>query len=155
MAEQKAFHGTTLAPAERFGLWNPAVDTYCNSRQKLLSFLPQMGVSEPLIQASLLGEAVEHGPAAVFVADENGRYVAVNQAACALVGYSREELLSMRVTDIADVDDGKWTEMRETGKVSGTALLACRNGSTVSFDYVAGATIVAGMPVYVSVGIAR
>ena len=76
------------------------------------------GVSEPLIQASLLGEAVEHGPAAVFVADENGRYVAVNQAACALVGYSREELLSMRVADVAD-DAGKWEEMRQTGHVTG------------------------------------
>jgi PAS domain S-box-containing protein len=128
--------------------------TYCTTWQKLLRFPQQMGVSEPLIQASLLGEAVEHGPAAVFVADENGRYVAVNQAACALVGYSREELLSMRVADIADDEADKWTEMRRTGKVSGTALLACKNGSIVSFDYLAGATIVAGMPVYVSVGTA-
>jgi PAS domain S-box-containing protein len=113
-----------------------------------------MGVSEPLIQASLLGEAVEHGPAAVFVADENGRYVAVNQAACTLVGYSREELLSMRVADIAEDEDDKWAEMRRTGQVSGTALLACKDGSIVSFNYVAGATIVAGMPVFVSVGTA-
>jgi hypothetical protein len=27
------------------------------------------GVAEPLIQASLLGEAIEHGPVAVFVAE--------------------------------------------------------------------------------------
>ena len=38
-----------------------------------------MGVSEPLIQTSLLGEAIENGPVAVLVADEHGRYVAVNQ----------------------------------------------------------------------------
>ena len=113
-----------------------------------------MGVSEPLIQASLLGEAVEHGPAAVFVADEDGRYVAVNQAACTLVGYAREELLSMQVSDIVGDGTGKWDEMRQTGHVSGTASLTCKDGSQVDFSYVAGATVVAGMPVYVSVGAA-
>ena len=111
-----------------------------------------MGVSEPLIQASLLGEAVEHGPAAVFVADEEGRYVAVNQAGCTLVGYTREELLSLGVADLTD-DTSKWDEMRESGRVSGTSTLTCKDGSLVEFSFVAGATIVAGMPVYVAVGI--
>ena len=112
-----------------------------------------MGVSEPLIQASLLGEAVEHGPAAVFVADEDGRYVAVNQAACALVGYAREELLAMQVSDIVLTGADKWTEMLQTRHVSGTATLVCKDGSQIDFSYVAGATVVAGMPVYVSVGV--
>ena len=118
-----------------------------------MKFLEQMGVSEPLIQASLLGEAVEHGPAAVFVADEDGRYVAVNQAACTLVGYSREELLSMRVSNLAEGME-KWDEMQRTGSASGTAELTRKDGTRVQFTYVAGATTVAGMPVYVSVGTA-
>lgn len=115
-----------------------------------------MGVSEPLIQASLLGEAVEHGPAAVFVADEHGRYVAVNQAACKLVGYAREELLKLRVVDIVHPEDDRdpWNEMVAQGALRGTATLRCKDGSTVEFRYVAGATRVAGMPVYVSVGAA-
>jgi PAS domain S-box-containing protein len=112
-----------------------------------------MGVSEPLIQTSLLGEAVEHGPAAVFVADEEGRYVAVNQAACTLVGYTREELLAMRITDLSK-STRKWDEMRATGDVSGTTELIRKDGSLAPFNYVAGATTVAGMPVYVSVGTA-
>ena len=113
----------------------------------------QMGVSEPLIQASLLGEAVEHGPAAVFVADEDGRYVAVNRAACTLVGYSREELLSMRVSNLAEGME-RWDEMQRTGSASGTTQLTRKDGTHVQFTYVAGATTVAGMPVYVSVGTA-
>ena len=37
----------------------------------------------------------------VFVADENQRYVAVSRAACELLGYTREELLALRVGDVA------------------------------------------------------
>ena len=110
-----------------------------------------MSVSNPLIQATLLGEAVENGPVAVFVADENRRYVAVNQAACALVGYSREELLEKHVDDIA-TDVGKWESMQREGTIAGVAELTRKDGSKVEFHYVAGATVVAGMPVYVSVG---
>lgn len=112
-----------------------------------------MSVANPLIQATLLGEAVENGPVAVFVADENRRYVAVNQAACALVGYDREELLKKHVDDIA-VDTGGWEEMRDRGTVAGTARLTRKDGSSVDFAYVAGSTVVAGMPVFVSVGAA-
>jgi PAS domain S-box-containing protein len=112
-----------------------------------------MGVSEPLIQASILGEAVDHGPTAVFVADEEGRYVAVNLAACALLGYTREELLELRVSDIADAQ-GKWEQMRRDGTLSGVSTLKRKDGSTVDFTFVAGATSVAGMLVYVSLGTA-
>jgi PAS domain S-box-containing protein len=126
----------------------------CGSFGKLLYLRRAMGVSEPLIQASLLGEAVEHGPAAVFVADEHGRYVAVNQAACKLVGYTREELLGLGVTDIVPPEEaaGPWGEMVSDGTRRGTATLRCKDGSTIEFRYIAGATTVAGMPVYVSVG---
>jgi PAS domain S-box-containing protein len=116
-----------------------------------------MGVSEPLIQTSLLGEAVENGPAAIFVADEEGRYVAVNPAACILLGYSREELLAMQVSDVAPNGEAEdaWSAMRTSGGTSiGTAMLTRRDGTTVDFTYVAGATIVAGMSVYVAVGAA-
>jgi PAS domain S-box-containing protein len=114
-----------------------------------------MSVTQSLIQASLLGEAVEHGPAAVFVADENGCYVAVNQAACALVGYDREDLLGMCVFDLLATggEVGRWrAKLGQGGAVSGTATLRRKDASTVDYSYVAGATTVAGMPVYVSVG---
>jgi PAS domain S-box-containing protein len=116
-----------------------------------------MGVSEPLIQTSLLGEAIENGPVVVLVADEYGRYVAVNQAACVLLGYSREELLTMRATDVARYDEAPvdWAEMELRGTLSGVAQVTRKDGSIVDFAYVAGATVIAGMPVYVSVGTAR
>jgi PAS domain S-box-containing protein len=115
-----------------------------------------MGVSEPLIQTSLLGEAIENGPAAVFVADEHGKYVAVNQAACAMLGYTRDELLGLRVADVAQYAEAgqEWSEMRREGTRAGTSRLTRKDGTIVEFNYSAGATIVAGMPVFVSVGVA-
>ena len=112
------------------------------------------GVSEPLIQASLLGEAIEHAPVAVFVADEDGRYVAVNQAACVLLGYSREELLALRVSEVARYEEAgeEWSEMLRTGARTGTSQLTRKDGSLVEFSYAAGVTKVAGMPLFISVG---
>jgi PAS domain-containing protein len=52
-------------------------------------------------QLALLGEAAEclEG-VAVFVWDDDRTYVAANEAACRLVGRSREELLAMHVGDM-------------------------------------------------------
>ena len=49
--------------------------------------------SEPLLQITLLGEAVEHAPVGVFVFDDRGEYVAVNRFGCELLGYQREAVL--------------------------------------------------------------
>jgi PAS domain S-box-containing protein len=115
-----------------------------------------MGVSEPLIQAPLLGEAIENGPAAVFVADEDGSYVAVNKAACVLLGYSREELLQLGATDVARYPEAgeEWAGMQKSGMRVGTAELTRKDGSTLTFSYIAGVTMMAGLQVYVSVGAA-
>ncbi|MCX6690652.1 MAG: PAS domain-containing sensor histidine kinase [Methanoregula sp.] len=44
---------------------------------------------------------VDNSPGGFFVADGAGQYLDVNRAACNLLGYSREELLSMNVLDLA------------------------------------------------------
>ena|SRR5436309_15140342 len=112
-----------------------------------------MGVSEPLIQTSLLGEAIEHAPVAVFVADEQGQFVAVNQAACVLLGYDRGELLQLSVTDVAPegalAERGYSSERRMGVR---TSTLTRKDSTTVRFTYATGATTVAGMPVSVCVG---
>lgn len=110
-----------------------------------------MNVADTLIQTALLGEAVDNGPAPIFVADETRRYVAVNRAACDLLGYTREELLALRVDDVAP-NIPRWEEMRSNGSLAGTADLKRKDGTMVPFSYIAGETVVAGMPVYVSVG---
>lgn len=113
-----------------------------------------MGVSEPLIQTSLLGEAIENGPVAVLVADEHGCYVAANLAACNLLGYTRKELLMKRATDVARYEEApaEWAELELQGSHTGVSTLTGKDGSTVEFAYVAGPAVVAGMPVFVSFG---
>lgn len=42
---------------------------------------------------------------AIFITDQQAHFVAVNQAACKLTGYSREELLQMRIPDLHEEAD--------------------------------------------------
>jgi len=43
---------------------------------------------------------VDNAPDGIFITDEEGNYLEVNEAACWITGYSREELLSMSIPDI-------------------------------------------------------
>jgi PAS domain S-box-containing protein len=111
-----------------------------------------MSVAEPLIQATLIGEAVDNGPLAIFVADENGRYVAVSSFACDLLGYTRSELLELTVHDIAPGEPvaASFEELDRNGLLSGTSVLRHKDGSDVTIEWHASRTTVAGMEFFVS-----
>jgi PAS domain S-box-containing protein len=116
-----------------------------------------MSAAEVLIQTALLGEALDTGPALVFVADEDMRYIAVNESACRELGYARDELLRLRVTEVAQESEAgsQYDEMLARGFRHGTAILTRKDGTTVEFAYRATQTTVAGLPLFVSVGFAR
>ena len=116
-----------------------------------------MGVAETIIQTSLLGEAVDMGPALVFVADEEMRYIAVNQHACTVLGYSRDELLQLRVSDVVRTSDAptEYDKMLARGSRTGTALLTRKDGTTVEFDYQASTARVARLELFVAVGFVK
>jgi PAS domain S-box-containing protein len=106
-----------------------------------------MNVSQPLVQASLVGEAIDQGPVLVFVADEDLNHVAVNQFACDVLGYTREELLSRKVTDITA--EAFFTAASDAGR----ARLRRKDGTELEIDYRAAKTRVAGLSLYVSVAV--
>jgi PAS domain S-box-containing protein len=110
--------------------------------------------AEALIQTALLGEAVDGGPALVFVADEDMRYIAVNEFACQTLGYTRDELLELRVSDVAREAGAslQYDELRLEGFRHGTSILTRKDGSAVEFGYRATRTRVAGLHLFVSVG---
>jgi PAS domain-containing protein len=103
----------------------------------------QSNVAQPLVQASLIGEAIDAGPVLVFVFDEDGRYVAANQQACDELGYERDELVTLTTGDVAES-----TERAAVGRME----LTRKDGSTFVFEYRSQEAVVAGLTVYVSVG---
>jgi PAS domain S-box-containing protein len=113
-----------------------------------------MGAAEELIQTALLGEAVDIGPALVFVADEEMRYIAVNKRACDVLGYTREELLRLKVTEVARESESsaEYDEMLSRGFRHGNATLTRKDGSSVELIYQARQTIAAGLTLFVSIG---
>jgi PAS domain S-box-containing protein len=112
-----------------------------------------VSVAEPLVQAGLLGEAIDRAPDAVFVADESMRYLAVNQAACRLLGYTREELLALRTTDVATYPEAssEYNELIADGARTGTSMLCRKDGKQIAASYRAHETKLAGMTVYVAI----
>ena len=113
-----------------------------------------MGAAEALIQTALVGEAVDAGPALVFVADEEMRYVAVNQCACDKLGYSRDELLRLHVTDVARerTSPTEFDEMLARGSRAGLSILTTKDGRELMFEYRATQTRVAGLLLFVAIG---
>ena len=106
------------------------------------------------VQQTLLAQVVDTAPALVFVADEEMRYVAVNQTACDVLGYTRDELLRLRVTDVAVADDAPelYTEMLQRRGQTGATSIRAKDGRLLRLLYRARQTQVAGMHYYVSVG---
>ena len=49
-----------------------------------------------------IGDLLDEVPHVMFCAkDRDGAYLAVNQAACTMLGYTREELLALKTSDVA------------------------------------------------------
>ena len=106
-----------------------------------------------LLQQALLGEAVEHlEGVAVFVWNEERRYVAVNREACLLVGLTRDELIGMPVGDMTP--DGAADDVRRVrfGTVTdGSSTFTRRDGAVVELSWTTGHTRVAGLPYMISI----
>jgi PAS domain S-box-containing protein len=113
-----------------------------------------MRVAEPFVQTGLLGEAIDLAPAAVLVADEHGKYVAVNRFACEMLGYTRAELLSLRVHDVSAEPEveAHYDQFLKDRRAEGLSAVRRKDGSTFDFRYRAGETTIAGLTYYVSVG---
>jgi PAS domain S-box-containing protein len=80
-------------------------------------------------------ELVEHASDAIFVHDLEGNFVDVNFQACKSLGYSREELLSMKVDDVEVKAASRglgvtWRQLEEGGAVTVDGTHRRNDGST-------------------------
>ncbi|MDG5778880.1 PAS domain S-box protein [Haloarculaceae archaeon H-GB2-1] len=83
---------------------------------------------------------INEAPISIFEVDNNGQCTDVNPAACEIVGYSREELLDMSITDLAPTyDDGEWmsefSEVQKNGHIRTEMVLLHKEGHKVDVDF--------------------
>jgi PAS domain-containing protein len=105
-----------------------------------------------LAQIALLGEAVDSlTDLAVFVWDEDRNYVAVNEAACTLVGRNRQEILEMRVGDLTANRASPHFENVQHGAMHTGSLVIGRADGPVAVDWITTRTRIAGLPYMISV----
>lgn len=104
-----------------------------------------------LLTPTLLGDAIESSPHAIFVSEEDlGPVLAVNEAACRLLGYSREELLRLPPAtwwaNEPDLVAHVYDRLRRPGShVRATARLRRKDGTLVEIGYWASPTKVSGL----------
>ena len=112
------------------------------------------GRADPELQRALLGEALDTAELAVFVFEDAEHYVAVNDAACELSGYTREELLDLPLRRLAADPEQtlRILELVAAGeRTAGSARMRRKDGEVVDVQYRASRATIAGMPFLVAV----
>jgi two-component system cell cycle sensor histidine kinase/response regulator CckA len=85
---------------------------------------------------------------AMLLADDNGRYVEANPAACVLFGLTREELLGRRVSEFAAPGyrpDEVWRRFSEQGRLRGRFPLVRPDGEQRELDFSAVTNVLPGL----------
>jgi len=95
---------------------------------------------------------LERIPACVLIADEQGRYIATNDRACALTGYSRAELLQKSVADLTAPNEmvryeRLWDAFMGSTKQHGVYNLVRKDGALVKVRYFAYTDLAPGIHV--------
>ncbi|WP_235526243.1 PAS domain S-box protein [Nostoc piscinale] len=87
----------------------------------------------------------DHALDAILIANDEGRYVDVNAAACELFGVSREELLGSTIADFAAPEFNftqAWQQFREQEQMSGEFQLHRPNGTVRATEFAAVANFI-------------
>jgi PAS domain S-box-containing protein len=82
---------------------------------------------------------IEQAPDGIFISDKNTFFVDVNRSGCSMLGYTKEELLKMRFTELISPDSLKNNPLRMDELNSGQILLSERkvvrkDGSSISVE---------------------
>jgi PAS domain S-box-containing protein len=103
--------------------------------------------------ATVLGEAVAGGELAAFLCDDGLAYIAVNDAACTLTGYSREELIRLSVPDLVAAPEGDLLQAARNlhgGAIwNGTWRLRRKDGRALAVTFVSEAARLGGLDSFI------
>src|SRR5581483_5284060 len=106
--------------------------------------------SAEAIHQALIGEAGDCAAFGVSVYDEDGRFVAINQYAAELLGYSREELLRRDVADFTAGGIDRSVLLRSDLR-EGVRLVHRPDGTSVPTAFVVAPTRVANLDFFVAI----
>lgn len=106
--------------------------------------------AQSLVLRTLLLEAIEAAHMAICVYDEKGRYVTVNDCACSILGYTREELLKHDVADFTEGGIDRTVLMSNEWR-EGVRVVTRKDGSEVPVAFVVSPTRVGHLPYFVAV----
>jgi PAS domain S-box-containing protein len=107
-----------------------------DKKQIIFTFIPQITSVDFLETSRML---LEHIPDAFFHGDENGNFIYANKAAEKLTGYSRKELLAMKMEDLFPVDTLQKNPLRYDQLKSGKTVIKIRkmlrkDGTTIHVE---------------------
>jgi PAS domain S-box-containing protein len=115
----------------------PMPDTFDADMQRL-----RVGLQGTAARLARAAPDLERIPASVFMVDNNGHYVAVNDKACELTGYSRAELLGKSIRDLTpphafEVYERLWDGFVQSTKQHGFYQISRKDGSVLTVKYCA------------------
>jgi PAS domain S-box-containing protein len=93
---------------------------------------------EELVNQTLVGEAWVNASLPMLVVDDDGHYVATNQSACELTGYTHAELLALRAgLDLAgdEASRGIYRALERDQRMQGKKLVRRKDGTLVRCRY--------------------
>ncbi len=81
---------------------------------------------------------VDNSPVAIFVANKNGEYIDVNNAACEMLGYTKDEILNMSISQLNESDGNPlkgFEQLKSTRKCRrGEVQLKYKDGTLIDVD---------------------
>lgn len=101
-----------------------------------------------VVQGTLFGEAALTAEIAALLADEEGQYIAVNDEAVRLTGYTRSELTGYRMGSLGADEQSRaiYQQINRRKKLQGRKLVKRREGDVLQCRYWAIPAQVAKIP---------
>jgi len=103
-----------------------------------------------VLHSTLLGEALSSARIAALLADDSGQYVAVNDEACLLTGYTRSALVEFRAGELAADERSRhiYENFISGKKMQGRKLVRREDGQVIGCRYWAIPARITSLPYY-------
>jgi PAS domain S-box-containing protein len=113
---------------------------------------PDLSGLTEIAHVTLLGDAWENAASGAVVFNDARQYLAANAAYCALTGYSRDEIIDLRVGHnllLQEIDQAEFIRRITEHQQIGEAVIRRKDGTPLPVSYMVIPTEISGRPCYV------